>query len=194
MTSLSRPWRIKNSIWENLDVICTKLNIKKSYNCTDKLIEASSTLILENIDITNQDIEKALVGMEYLINNDLFYYLIINCNDEKIISQIANILVSFINNKIQQTIVLPDLEAESLVCEERKIIENIIRGLTYSVKNHVKITTKARNRIDIFSPLNNVQIINFLYKIITILKEYYDIISLDNNCEKDHICVILPSC
>ncbi|ACP36805.1 conserved hypothetical protein [Sulfolobus islandicus Y.G.57.14] len=193
MALQSRPWRIRSDIWEKLDEICIKLDNKKSYNCTDKIIQSASELIMEDIDITDISIRNSILGIKYLISSNVFYNLISNIQDEKIYKEIANSLLSTITNKVQETFLLY-LENFENNCKERSILENVIRGLTYILGENIKLVADGKTRFEIINASTNPNIINFLRIITEILDENFQIIELDHSCKNDRICIKLDFC
>ncbi|AAK42728.1 hypothetical protein SULI_02100 [Saccharolobus solfataricus] len=193
MTLQSRPWRIRSDIWEKLDEICIKLDNKKSYNCTDKIIQSASELIMEDIDITNPSTRNAVLGIKYLIASNLFYNLISSIHDEKIYKEIANSLLSIITNEAQDTGLLL-LESFESNCKERSILENVLRGLAYILGDNIKLVADGKTKFEMINVSTNPNIIKFLRIITETLKENFQIIELDESCDNDRICVKLDFC
>ncbi|QGA53277.1 hypothetical protein GFS03_01040 [Sulfolobus sp. E5-1-F] len=193
MTFQSRPWRIRNDIWEKLDEICIKLNNKKSYNCTDKIIQSASELIMEDIDITDISTRSAILGIKYLISSNVFYNLISIVQEEKIYKEISNSLLSLIANKVQESALL-GLENSENNCKERSILENVLRGLTYILGENIKLIADGKTKFEIINATSNPNIIKFLHIIMETLRENFQIIQLDESCKYDRICLKIDFC
>ncbi|WP_338604221.1 hypothetical protein V6M85_05940 [Sulfolobus tengchongensis] len=192
MTLESRPWRIGSDVWEKLDEICVKLKMKKSYNCTDTIIQNASDLIMEDINITDSSVKNALIGIKYLINSNIFYSLISNMNNDNSYKEIANLLLSFINGKTQKATLFLTENSDS--CTERSLLENIIRSLVFILGDNVRLLVDGKTKFEIVPTTENPNIIKFLKVITEAFKENFSILELENSCDKDHICIKLALC
>lgn len=180
----SDPWRIGREIKEKLDNICLKINMKKSYNCTDKLIESSMNLILEDINIVDKNIQDSLIGLKYLINSNFFKELVYNIN-EKIIDDIAeNLLQSLSNvNNIGLNIFVSEQENASECTQLRNKVESIIKAIAYLFNEDVKLRVKGRNLLEILFITKDSNVTRFVQFLIRRILDKYDEKQLSKGCE-----------
>lgn len=180
----SDPWRIGREIKEKLDNICLKINMKKSYNCTDKLIESSMNLILEDINIVDKNIQDSLIGLKYLINSNFFKELVYNIN-EKIIDDIAeNLLQSLSNvNNIGLNIFVSEQENASECTQLRNKVESIIKAIAYLFNEDVKLRVKGRNLLEILFITKDSNVTRFVQFLIRRILDKYDEKQLSKDCE-----------
>ncbi|TRM84994.1 hypothetical protein DJ521_07925, partial [Sulfolobus sp. E3] len=175
----SHSWRIGNKIWEDLDRICTKLNMKKSYRCTDKIIESAIKLIDSNLDIIDLNFKESIIGLTYLINsnffNDLIIFLMKN-NDKIMIKLLSDKIISYINSSLGELDII--VESESEKCKSlKRILGSIIISLSSLFGSELKLRVLGREEdirsIEIFSPTNNVTLLSYLNDMIQRFSENY---------------------
>ncbi|BDB99254.1 hypothetical protein [Saccharolobus caldissimus] len=179
----SDPWRIGSKIKEELDNICLKINMKKSYKCTDKLIESSMNLISEDINIVDDNVQDSLIGLKYLINSNFFKKLIYNIN-EKIIDDIAENLLQNLNNtnNIGLNIFMVGQENDSK-CKSRSKVESIIKAIVYLFNEDVKLRVKGENLLEILFITKDSNVTRFIQFLIRRILDKYNEKSLNKDCE-----------
>ncbi|MDT7861356.1 MAG: hypothetical protein RRA45_03985 [Saccharolobus sp.] len=180
----SDPWRIGSDIKKNLDDICLKINMKKSYKCTDKLIESSMNLILEDINIVDGNIQDSLIGLKYLISSNFFKKLIYNIN-EKIIDDMAENLLQSLNNanNIGLNIFMIGQENVSECTQSRNRVESIIKAIVYLFNDDVKLRVKGGNLLEILFITKDSNVTRFIQLLIRRILDKYNEKPLNKDCE-----------
>ncbi len=197
----SHSWRIGNKIWEDLDRICMKLNMKKSYRCTDKIIESAIKLIDSNLDIMDLNFKESIIGLTYLINSNFFNDLItllLKNNDKTMIKLLSDKIISYINGSIGELDII--IENESEKCKSlKRMLSSVIISLSSLFGSELKLIVLGREEevksIEIFSPTNNIVLLSYLNEVIQRFSEsYFDIIKQSDHCDKSRICISFSSC